>query len=341
MAYRQCGFTRASSLGPIAGFVHEQGGSIARVFREADLPLQIVEAPAMLVPLKEQFRLLERAARDTGDAQFGARLGQNVRVKNLGAYGRWVAAGQNLEAALARAAVGLNAMLQTATVLKLERFGTVAHWSIELFDPASEGRYQHELLALCYMLDILRFHAGPDWSPDLVLTTGPKWAHKGALELLYRAGVLTGQPMPAIRFDARLLACRRPHRAAGTDCDAADNAAEPSIPGDGDDLGIIAAVTALSLLNGYPRLDWVASKLGVTRRSLQRRLNGCGTSFAHLVERTLRERAEALAVQPGVTLTAIAFELGYSDTAHFSRAFKKWTGMNPSAYRSSRAQIPE
>jgi len=339
MAHRECGFTRASSLGPIAGFVREQGGSIARVFRQADLPLQIIEAPETLVPLKEQFRLLHRAARETGDPEFGARLGQNVRVQNLGAFGSWVSAAHDLDGALARSGQGLNAMLQSSTMLKLERFGPTARWSVELLEPASEGRYQHELLALCYMLDILRFYAGQQWSPDIVLTAGPKGAHKGVLERLYKAVVLSGQRVPAIQFDWCILTCVRPFRLATADgvlppvCKG-----EPPIPGKSDDLGAIAAIAALSLLNGYPRLDWVASKLGVTRRSLQRRLADRGTTFMQLVERIISERAKTLVAEPGESLTAIAFQLGYSDIAHFSRAFRKWTGVSPSVYRATRMQ---
>jgi AraC-like DNA-binding protein len=308
------------------------------MFRDADLPLQIIEAPATLVPLRDQFRLLERGARETGDEHFGARLGQAVRIQNLGAYGGWTAAAPDLEGAIVRAGEGLNAMLQTSTALKLECIGGMAHWSITLQDPASEGRHHHELLALSYMLDTVRFFAGQDWSPDLVLTSGTKAGRKGDLEKLYRADVLPGQPVPSIRFDWRLLASRSPNLAARDFAAFLPRWAEPSLPREGDDLAVIAAVTALSLLNGYPRLDWVASKLGLTRRSLQRRLVKGGTSFAELTARILRGRAETLIAEPGLPLTAIAFELGYSDAAHFARAFKKWTGMSPSAYRSINAR---
>jgi AraC-like DNA-binding protein len=333
MASRRCGFTRASSLGPIAGFVSNQGGSIGRIFQDAGLPLQLIDAPATPVPLKEQFRLLGRAARDTGDAQFGARLGQNVSVQNLGAFGDWVAAAFDLGGAIARAGQGLNAMLQTATVLRLERSGGMVRWSIELLDTACEGRYQHELLALSYMLDVLRFYAGRTWAPDLVLTAGPKSGRKGALEQIFSSEVLTGQPFPAILFGYRVLSCQRPYGPAGGCNDSYPACTEPPIPDSEDELAIIAAVTALSLLDGYPRLDWAASKLGMSRRTLQRRLSNRGTSFAELVERALRERAEALIRGSKLSLTAIGFELGYSDAAHFSRAFRKWTGVSPATYR--------
>lgn len=79
---RQSGYTRASSLGPIADVLGRQGGSILRVLKDVDLPVALLEAPEMLVPLREQFRLLERAARTTGDPEFGARLGRDVRSRS-------------------------------------------------------------------------------------------------------------------------------------------------------------------------------------------------------------------------------------------------------------------
>jgi hypothetical protein len=121
MAQRQSGFTRASSLGPISEVIEWQGGSIARVLKAVDLPFALLERHEILVPLREQFRLLERAARDTGDPHFGARLGQNVRVQNLHAFGKWVSEAESVDDAIGRAMHGLNSMLQTSTVLALTR----------------------------------------------------------------------------------------------------------------------------------------------------------------------------------------------------------------------------
>ncbi len=60
-----------------------------------DLPSAVLERPEIVIPLQEQFRFLERAARRTGDPYFGARLGQVVRMKELSAFGAWVCAGEN------------------------------------------------------------------------------------------------------------------------------------------------------------------------------------------------------------------------------------------------------
>jgi AraC-like DNA-binding protein len=333
MSRRQSGFTRASSLGPIAEVLDRQGGSIARVLKAVDLPFALLEKPEVLVPLREQFRLLQRAARETGDAHFGALLGRDVRIRNLSAFGKWVSEAATLSEAIARAEYGLNTMLQTSTVLTLTQHGPMAQWSIEFLDPECEGRYHNELLGLGYMIDTVRCYAGRGWIPDLILTTAPRGSPKGALEEIAQANVSTGHAIPAIQFDSRLLnasaACSSysPRR---HDSNFAD---EPPVPAEEDELAAAVAVTRLAVAEGYPRIDWVAAKLGLTRRTLQRRLSEHGATFVLLAERLLQERAQDLLSRTAEPITFIALKLGYMDSAHFTRAFRRWTGMAPSDYR--------
>lgn len=333
MAVRQPGFTRASSLGPIAAFVDAQGGSITRLLQDVDLPFALLESPETLLPLREQFRLLQRAARTTGDEHFGARLGQHVKVKNLSAFGKWVSEASTLHEAIRRSTQGLNAMLQTSTVLTLTRSGPLATWSIEFLDPECDGRYQNELLGASYLIDCVRTFAGPRWAPSFVLTTAPRGAAKAEVEQIFRAEVSTGRPVTTIAFDAALLDNRSCLPVApGAPCNARE-ASEPPMPAEEDATGAIAAVMALALQEGSPRLEWVAGKLGTTPRSLQRKLSQSGTTYIVVLESLLRQRSQHLIAETRMPIIEIALSLGYSDQAHFSRAFKRWTGISPSAYR--------
>lgn len=331
MAQRQKGFTRASALGPIADFVDNQGGSIARVLNDVDLPHAILETPDMPVPLPEQFRLLARAARETGDAHFGARLGQNVRIENLSAFGQWVSEAPNAGGAIERSNRGLNVFLQTGTNLKLERAGGRARWSIEFLDPGTDGRYQNELLGLSYLTDVVRSFIGPGWTPDLVRTTTTRPGQRGALEQIFAANVSNGHRVSSIEFPSAYLASCNRYRAAANGTVRFE--AEPLVPKDDDQAAAIVAVASLALLEGYPRIDWVAEKLGMTRRSLQRRLKEQGTTFSRVIEDLLLLHAKALLAAGDKSVTEIALRLGYADAAHFSRAFKRWTGASPSVYR--------
>ena len=67
---RRTGYTRASTLGPIAGVVAANGGSIERVFRRAELPIRLLELPDTLLPLRDHFRLLAIASRELRDEAF-------------------------------------------------------------------------------------------------------------------------------------------------------------------------------------------------------------------------------------------------------------------------------
>ncbi|MEQ1695383.1 MAG: AraC family transcriptional regulator ligand-binding domain-containing protein [Hyphomicrobiaceae bacterium] len=328
----RAGFTRASSLGHIADFVEGQGVSIARVFADADLPVGLLERPEGLLPLKDQFQLLERAARRTGDAAFGARLGTGVRIANLSAFGKHVSAADTLGAAIALASQHLAGMLQTATVLGLMHGGGRAQMTLTLLEPASEGRTQHEQLALWYMIDIVRTFAGQDWRPRFVATTALRGSTRGSLEQIYGANVAMGRHNAAISFDEVLLARAKPHNLRPAVGDPLVFS-EPVVPGDRDFCGTVYAIAELALHEGIPRVDWVAGKLGMTRRTLQRRLGACGVTFAAITEAAMFARAKGMLIDERLAVTEVALRLGYQDAAHFSRAFKRWSGVPPSAYR--------
>ena len=336
VASHQPGFTRASALGPIADFVDHQGGSITRVLNDVDMPFELLESPDMPVPLTEQFRLLERAARETGDPHFGARLGRLVRIENLSAFGKWVSEADDVADAIDRSNRGLNVFLQTGTVLKLERHGEIARWSIEFLDPGADGRYQNELLGLSYLIDVVRCFTGRSWAPDLLYTTTTAKPQTGSLEQVFEANVSTGNAVPCIEFPASVLSANRARPQIPSDAADPRLTSEPAVPGQDDGYAAIAAVTSLALLEGYPRIDWVASKLGITRRSLQRRLRDHGTTFTQLLDQQLLDHSNRLLAGRSSSITEIALRLGYSDPAHFSRAYKRWTGRPPSVYRRER-----
>jgi len=66
----------------------------------------------------------------------------------------------------------------------------------------------------------------------------------------------------------------------------------------------------------------------------QRRLASEGLTFSHLVDEVRLKMAVPQLRDPGIRLTDIAFGLGYSDHAHFTRAFGRWAGVSPSEYRA-------
>jgi AraC-like DNA-binding protein len=76
--------------------------------------------------------------------------------------------------------------------------------------------------------------------------------------------------------------------------------------------------------------------MGVTRRTLTRRLAEHGTSFTKLLDEVRREAATYYVITSDHTLVDIAFLVGFSESSAFVRAFKRWHGVAPMAYRRAR-----
>jgi AraC-like DNA-binding protein len=77
----------------------------------------------------------------------------------------------------------------------------------------------------------------------------------------------------------------------------------------------------------------IADRLGVSASTLKRRLADESTTFRDVRQSLLRERAIVRLLDQSMTISQISKDLGYSDPANFSHAFKHWTGQSPSGFR--------
>ena len=94
-------------------------------------------------------------------------------------------------------------------------------------------------------------------------------------------------------------------------------------------------VIARALSEGVPKMEEVARRLGVSVRSLHRRLAEDGLSFQGLAEETRKDLAVALLKQEQYSIAEIAFLTGFSEQSAFTRAFKRWSGETPASFRKS------
>lgn len=88
--------------------------------------------------------------------------------------------------------------------------------------------------------------------------------------------------------------------------------------------------------HGEATLESTAEALGVSGRTLQRRLTSNGTTFADVRGKLLVRRANELLAERSLSLDVIAGRLGYSSRSAFERAFVRWTGKTPNASRDGR-----
>jgi AraC-like DNA-binding protein len=324
------GLTKMRSIGPLAREVERSGGSLARVFRRAELPLGLLDEPERLILLKDQFLLLECAGREIGDDALPARLSTGGGMASLGAYGEFVCAAADLRTAIERANGFVGPLLQSATKLTLEIEGGLARWSYFVTDGLGPGRQKNEILALGFMLDLLRRFFGSEWTPSCasvaggVLSGGRANARTLGCELTIGAAA-------GFEFSSALLEAGNPFPAvAGLGPPLADGPGETSLAESARHL------IGVALLDGRPSIDWLSRRLDLPRRTLQRRLAQEGFTFETLWRNVLLTEAQVLLSDSGLTISQVAQAMGYSDHAHFTRAFAAAAGSTPSAWRGAK-----
>jgi AraC-like DNA-binding protein len=136
------------------------------------------------------------------------------------------------------------------------------------------------------------------------------------LELVYARAALGTRPSDVGRLSTGTDVPRESALAAGVDKLAQQ---------------VYARVLA-ALAEGVPSLSQLARKLGVSARTLRRRLQEARTGYAELVDQARRQRALALASRAELDVTQLAQLTGFADGSAFARAFRRWTGEPPSSF---------
>jgi AraC-like DNA-binding protein len=98
--------------------------------------------------------------------------------------------------------------------------------------------------------------------------------------------------------------------------------------------GLVGKIRAhLAKRDAPPTIGELARTLKLSPRTLKRRLAEDGTTYSELRDGQRRQRARLLLDDRSLSISEVAARLGYTELPNFTRAFRKWTGMTPAAYR--------
>ncbi len=186
------------------------------------------------------------------------------------------------------------------------------------------------------IIDIVRSAAGPEWCPGEITFVSRGRPSDAALEAYGNTRILTGQ-----RYCSILVAAADIARTCIDRRSSSDDVNDPLMPpqttsGPGDAWDFVTALRALIrpyLSQGHPHLSLVAEIVGMSERTLQRRLAQSGSTYSEIVQEARFSIASDLLADSDLNIADIAFAAGYENAPHFSRAFKRLTGMTPRDYR--------
>lgn len=335
----QIPITRAHGMGPLPELLEAREGAraVARAFEAEGLPLALIEDRAHWIPLAALFGLFERSARAAGDPLFGLNVGHAMAPGDFGLWVRHALQADTFGEATARLSQGYALHQVGGAVTVTDRPNGRIAWQYR--PPHVPGRdpVHHTDHVIPVMIRFARAYLGPGWTPDRIEVGYPDPGDGGARE------AATGTPwhfersgatlvMPAKALAARRDPVMRPD-AAGPILTSLDTRAERQRDANRSPVNQIAAILALRLLDRQSDIEGAAQMVGLGRRTLQRLLAQEGLTYRALLDEVRMARAKALIEETGEKLTDIAYNVGYSDPAHFTRAFGRRFGHPPSRLR--------
>ena len=323
-------------VGAFAPFLQRlnRAGFLPELLSRTKLPSDLNERPDEFVAAHMLLRFMVESADYLDSPVIGFETITQTHVDQLGKWGPSVAGCFTLRAALQRLCVSYPLEVPFVQMGLVE--GETHAWlwrrrSLAPTDPTAEE--QGEQFTLGSMIQVVRLVAGSQWSPPVVRIESPgsEWALR--TKRLEQSRVEFGGPVLAIAIPHDLLdqclpqrpSCRRATGEAGVPVanDLAGSLVQALIP--------LIAVVPLTL-------DLGAEIAETTPRTLHRWLAQEGTDWRSVVDRARFEASGRLLSDSSLTLAEVATTLGYSDHAHFTRAFHRWTGEAPSVYRHRRCE---
>jgi AraC-like DNA-binding protein len=331
--------THASTLSPILAFLRRVGLSVDRVLATAKLPPWITGESEALIPANSTVRIFRAAARDTGIPNLGLIVGEGCGTEALGLFGRLIRSAPTLGAAM-KTAVRYSKTMTANRPLSLRPRGDRVEFCMTVdgsFDPRDAAWQQDDQFCLGLMIGVVRLAAGPSWRPaEVHLQTDEDPKLRNA-ESLASARIVFRQPETLVAVPRALLAAPlRPLPGIEVPPDVVEQW-KSSAPSRDFAGSIRQAVETLSCGEHYPSIRETAEFVWMTVRTLQRRLAVAGLSHEVLVAQTRFATAAAVLEQTDAKILDLALDLGYSDHANFTRAFRRWAGCSPHEYRLRRA----
>jgi AraC-like DNA-binding protein len=307
----------------------------ATLLADTDLTTTLLEEPNCRVPIETMNHLVARARSLTGEPALGVFMGLRRRVSLYGFLGFAAMSASSLGEAL-ELAVKFSSMITTAIKLSLHIEGELAALRIEeRHDPGSVRDVA--LFALVLGLDQIgkTLTGQPVLGKAQLAIAEPAYVARFPRLL---ASMRFDQPVTQLMFEAKHLQLPliTPDRAGLL---LAREQCERALCDLGLDGAIVDRVRALIVKPlGMRSLEEVATELQMSGRTLKRRLAAQSVSFSALIEQERHKRANLLLASTQLSLTEIAERLGYSNLTNFARAYRRWAGKSPLAYRRAAAE---
>jgi AraC-like DNA-binding protein len=314
--------------------LREQGKDVARILTRAGLIAETVDDPAARLEARAQIKLLELAAEELDDELFGFHLARHFDLREIGLVYYVIASSQHLADALRNAeryslivneGVRLHCSLGEGAAITLDYVGVerrldrhhIEFWLVTLV------RICREVTSSRLAPRRLKVrHLRPDPPADFKSFFGTEVEFGSDIdEIVLSAPVAS---LPTARHDAHLNRLLRQYAEEALTL-------RPTRPA--STVSEVEKLLPELLPHGRADLSEAAHRLGISSRTLSRKLHEEGATFSEILDELRKALAKRYLGERELQVSEIAWLLGYCEVSSFTHAFKRWTGITPRQFR--------
>jgi len=323
---------RVAVLNPFARFLADVGTPVERGFRQASLPWYALEDEDNYVPSHNFYKFLVYMARSQGILDLGFRVGEKFGADTTDPH----------MTALLKKAPTLYQGLHKAS----ERVNrTITHCRFGILQPPNCGYsyFYHSpscgadnpaieqigWFGITTLIGMTRVYTGPQWQPAEIGLMPDHMPNHYIREHFPHTRLRLSQPFSYIALENTILTLSPLHdKAAIPESSPLDYKPLPE-----DFISSLETVLLSYLQEGDLSIELAAGLCNTSKRTLQRKLKKMGTHYNEVLSHARFRAASRMLQNPAMTATDVAYRLGYSDAAHFVRAFRRIAGVTPQVYR--------
>lgn len=321
---------KASHLQPFLDYLDSVNAPVDSLLNKANLDRAQFTHPDNLIPEAPFWAFLDLVANSQGMADLGFRVTEQLSLDSFGVFGAKVMQAQSLHHALQ---VFISDMGQQSNCppfwlkemddeLWFCRLGTqgikLGQWPVE----------QH---VVSMMVQLVRGFTSITWSPTKVHLQTDTLIGVANTNTFLHCDITINKTITAICIPKAILQNTAILSNQFNDQNVLEQV--DTIPQACYHL-VEKVIEQRAELRPY-KADAVSKDLGVSVRQLQRLLQKDKASFREVSEQVIFNQAKVMLEKGKMSVLEVSLELGYTDAANFTRAFKRWSGINPSAFRRS------
>jgi len=307
-----------------------EGVDVAPLLRKAGLTAEQIDDHSARLDVKRQIKFLDLIAADLNDDLLGFHLAQKYDLRTIGLLYYVQASSESVGEALRRGA-RYSSIVNEGIAMKLRTGRDIAIHFDYLGIARQSDKHQIEF-AMTTIIRICRQLSNRHLSAARVRFNHRRNKEAEEFENFFGSNVTFGASEDQLSLPSSVKELSVVHADSYLNelligyCEQA--LAARGIQQGPFGLSVENAITLL-LPHGKPEVGEIARKLGVSRRTLARRLSSEGLTYAAVIKNLRRDLAKRHLADDTLSISEIAWLLGYQDVSAFTHAFKRWTGTSP------------